>query len=404
MRAPMSPRRRGSLISLLISAQLLALDILTRLAVRQMLRRLALPPSLWTEAVHLLTVMILFVCLWLYYDSIDDKGFADFCQDRNDRPLWDIPAHSAGLTVTVLTTAPILCFSLYGLLSEMGLHRVASSILAATGAVGFTVGGRFLLLARLRTLWTAQRDLVTGKEKQRSALSRVLYAIVFFLSLCLAVWFILAMCGHQIVKYAELIPHIPLWLVGITLLLLLADGLTRFIVALLARRRFLSRLAQLAERGAVTYTVEGHPYLSLLSSRLYAGVTVVHRTNVSNLRHETVYRVGLIRGERRKSILILCRGQVYRFLHKLPGQGLVFQSGSRGRIIHKPMYAWFESKAFDLPEGEGEGVLLVEPFPAVIAEQIADEEECFWELGIGSRSFGYTLHSPNSFLHLLERM
>ena len=46
MRAPMSPRRRGSLISLLISVQLLALDILTRLAVRQMLRRLALPPSL----------------------------------------------------------------------------------------------------------------------------------------------------------------------------------------------------------------------------------------------------------------------------------------------------------------------------------------------------------------------
>ena len=137
---------------------------------------------------------------------------------------------------------------------------------------------------------------------------------------------------------------------------------------------------------------------------LDAGVTVVHRVSIGNLRHETVYRVGLIRGERRKSILILCRGQVYRLMHKLPGQGLIFQSGSRGRIIHKPMYAWFESKAFDLPEGEGEGVLVVEPFPAVIAEQIADEEECFWELGIGSRSFGYTVHSQNSFLHLLERM
>lgn len=403
MRAPLSPRRRGSLISLLISAQLLALDILTRLAVRQMLRRLALPPSLWTEAVHVAAIAILFVCLWLYYDSIDDRGFADFCQGKNDCPLWDIPAHSAGLTVTALTASPILCFSLYGLLAETGLHRVASSILAATGAVGFAVGGRFLLLARLRTLWTAQRDLVTGKKKQRSTLSRVLYAIVFFLSLCLAVWFGLAMCGHQIIKYAGLIPHIPLWLIGIALAFFLADRLTHFTAALLARRRFLARLAQLADRGAVTYTVEGHPYLSLLSSRLYAGVSVTHRTSVSNLRHETVYRVGLIRGGRRKSILILCRGQVYRFLHKLPGQGLVFQSGSRGRIIHKPMYAWFESKAFDLPEGEGEGVLLVEPFPAVIAEQIADEEECFWELGIGSRSFGYTVHSPNSFLHLLER-
>ena len=259
------------------------------------------------------------------------------------------------------------------------------------------------LLARLRTLWTAQKELVTGKEKLHSALPRVLYAIVFFLSLCLAVWFLLAMCGHQIIKYAGLIPHIPLWLIGAVLLCLLADGLTRFIAALLARRRFLSRLAQLTDRGVVTYTVEGHPYLSLLSSRLYAGVTVTHRTSVSNLRHETVYRVGLIRGGRRKSILILCRNQVYRLMHKLPGQGLIFQSGSRGRIIHKPMYAWFESKAFDLPEGEGEGVLLVEPFPAVIAEQIADEEECFWELGIGSRSFGHTVHSPNSFLHLLER-
>ena len=404
MRAPMSPRRRGSLISLLISAQLLALDILTRLAVRQMLRRLALPPSLWTEAVHVAAVMILFVCLWLYYDSIDDKGFADFCQGSNDRPLWDIPAHSAGLTVTVLTAAPILCFALYGLLAETGLHRVASSILAAMGAAGFTVGGRFLLLARLRTLWTAQRDLVTGKEKQRSTLSRVLYAIVFFLSLCLAVWFLLAMCGHQIVKYAGLIPHIPLWLIGIALAFFLADRLTHFTAALLARRRFLARLAQLEDRGAVTYIMEGHPYLSLLSSRLYAGVTVTHRTNVSNLRYETVYRVGLIRGGRRKSILILCRNQVCRLMHKLPGQGLLFQAGSRGRIIHKPMYAWFESKAFDLPEGEGEGVLVVEPFPAVIAEQIADEEECYWELDIGSRSFGYTVHSQNSFLHLLERM
>ena len=76
MRAPMSPRRRGSLTSLLISVQLLVLDILTRLAVRQMLRRLALPPSLWTEAVHVAAIAILFICLWLYYDSIDDRGFA----------------------------------------------------------------------------------------------------------------------------------------------------------------------------------------------------------------------------------------------------------------------------------------------------------------------------------------
>ena len=402
MRAPMSPRRRGSLISLLISIQLLALDILTRLAVRQMLRRLALPPSLWTEAVHVAAIAILFICLWLYYDSIDDRGFADFCQGKNHRPLWDIPAHSAGLTVTALTASPILCFPLYGLIAETGLHRIASAILAALGAVGFAVGGRILLLARLRTLWAVQKELVTGREKHRSALSRVLYAAVFFLALCLAVWFGLAMCGHQIVKYAGLIPHIPLWLIGIALAFFLADRLTRFIVAMLARRRFLSRLEQLADRGAVTYTVEGHPYLSLLSSRLYAGVTVTHRADIGNLRHETVYRVGMIRGGRRKSILILCRGQVYRFLHKLPGQGLVFQSGSRGRIIHKPMYAWFESKAFDLPEGEGEGVLLVEPFPAVIAEQMADEEECFWELDVGSRSFGYTVHSPNSFLHLLE--
>ncbi|MBQ9151390.1 MAG: hypothetical protein IJX72_03995 [Clostridia bacterium] len=395
-------RLQGGLISLLICIQFVALDILTRLAVKQMLRGLAIPPAWWTQAIHIAVDMLLLVCLWVYYDSIDDRGFAEFCQSSHDRPLWDIPAFGTGLTVTAIIASPILCFSMHRLLTTVGVHSIVAAIPASAGAVGFTVGVRMALLARLRNIWAVQKDLVTGREKKHHPVSRILYALVFFLALGLAVWVVIGMAGHQIIKIGGTLIQIPVKVfagLGIAILLFHTVHLLRRIRI---RRRFLVRLEKLSHTGCMDYTVEGHPYLSLLSSRLYAGLTVTHRTKQGNLNRQTVYRVGLINGKSRRSILILCHNQVYRFLHRLPNQHLARRTGTHGSMLYKPTFSWFESHAFDFPEGEGTPILLIDPFPAVLAGQ-DEAEEWFFALDIGCHAFGYTTHSLGSFLRLLER-
>ena len=397
-----SARPRGGLISLLISIQLLVLDILTRAAIKQMLRQLAVPPSVWTQGLRVAIDVILLVSLWLYYDSINDRGFEDFCQRENVRPLWAIPPHSTELTVTILTATPILCFPSYDLFIRGGTPRIVAALLAPIAALIITAGGRILILAHLRSTWAAQKELRTGKEKVHTTVSRILYAAVFFLSLGLAVWVSIGLFAPQIIKIAVLIPQLPLWLMGTILGLFLAEETIHFTVLALARRRFLSRLHQLSNRGRITYSPEGHPYLSILLPFLYVGLTVVHHTKVSNLEKQTVYRVGIINSKRRKNVLILCQNQVYRLMHKLPGQGLIFRPRAHGRAFYKPLYVWFEDHAFDFPEGEGERILLVDPFPSVAAVQ-EGTEDWFLELDNGSHTFGYTVYGLNAFLHVLER-
>ncbi len=402
MRTRRSARPQGGLISLLISIQLLVLDILTRAAVKQMLRQLAVPPSVWTQGLHVAIDVILLISLWLYYDSIDDRGFEDFCQRKDLHPLWDIPSPGAGLTVTILTATPILCFPLYDLLTKGGAPRIAAALLAPVIALTVTAGGRMLILVRLQGTWAEQKALRTGKEKVHTTVSRILYAAVFFLSLGLAVWIGIGIFAPQIIKIGGLIPKLPLWLIGSILSLLFIEGAVHFTVLALARRRFLSRLHQLSNRGQITYSAEGHPYLSILFPCLYVGLTVVHHTKVSNLEKQTVYRVGIINSKKRKSVLILCQNQVYRLMHKLPGQGLIFRPRARGRAFYKPLYVWFEDHAFDFPAGEGERILLADPVPSVTAVQDGSED-WFLELDNGSHTFGYTVYGLNAFLHILER-
>lgn len=395
-------RLRGGGISLLIGAQLLLLDIVTRLAVREMLRGLAIPPSWWTRAIRIAVDMILLVCLWLYYDSIDDRGFADFCQSNNDRPLWDMPAHGTGLTVATVGIAPLLSFPVYDLLAGFSLPRVPAALLASVTAVGFTVGGRVLILMRLRNIWVIQKELRTGKEKRHHPVSRILYALVFCISLGLAVWVVIGVAGDQVIKIGGVLMDVPLKALAGLVIVVLFGWMIDLLFRIGSRRRFLARLGKLSREGSITFAVEGHPYLSLLSSHIYAGLTVIHRTKCGNLNRQTVYCVGLVNGKSRRNILILCQNQVYRFLHRLPNQPLIRRLGTEGMMFYRPMYSWYESHAFDFPEGQGTRILLLDPFPAVLAmeDQVAD---WFYDLDIGSHAFGYTVHSRNSFLHALER-
>ncbi len=402
MRWHRSDRPRRGLISLIISIQLLALDILTRAAIKQMLRQLAVPPSAWTQGLHIAVDIILLVSLWLYYDSIDDRGFADFCKSDNQHPLWDISIHTGNLIVTIIFTTPVLAFPMYSLFTVGGLSHIPASLLAPVGALIVTAGGRMLILARLRSTWAVQKELSTGKEKSHTSVSRILYALVFFLSLCLAVWVSIGLFAPQIIKIAALIPKLPLWLIGTIFGLLFVEEAVHFTVLALTRHRFLINLHRLSNMGKICYSVDGHPYLSILFPCLYVGLTVRHHTKVSNLEKHTTYRVGIINSKRKKSLLILCPNQVYRIMHRLPGQGLIFRLRARGRAFYKPLHAWFENHAFDFPDGEGERILLTDPFPAVIGMQDGTED-WFLELDNGSHAFGYAVYGLNAFLHFLER-
>jgi len=403
MRRHDSAGLRGGLISLLISIQLLTLDILTRAAITQMLRELATPPSIWSQGLHVALDVLLLVSLWLYYDSIDDRGFAQFCASRNQRPLWDTPAHESALFVAIFTAAPILAFPLYDLLIIGGALPMAAALIAPAVSLATTVGGRMWILARLRSIWEIQSQLRTGKEKIYGHIHRILYAAIFFLSLALALWVGISMFAPQLIRLGGLIPKLPAWLVGVVLTALLTEWSVHMTVLTLHRRRFLSRLQELSERKRITFSVEGHPYLTLLFPFLYTGLTVVHHEKEGNLDRQTVYCVGMISGKRKRSVLILCQNQVYRLMHRLPGQVLFYRASTYGRAFYKPLYVWFESHAFDFPAGAGQRILLIFPFPAVVGMPDGTED-WFSELDNGALAFGYTVYDPNTFLHTLERM
>ena len=359
---------------------------------------------------HPLLAVILFISLWRYYDSIDDRSYNQFCarcREGTQTSLLRDLGFQTGLAVTVLAATPVITILLRRSLMGLGLGTSPATAVAIALSAA-TVGG--LSLHRIRNLeeiWQVQKDLPSPPHKWSR---RILYALVFFAALA-----ILCNAGIFLAIYWLSFFFSVLQLVfqnhaAPTLLIILLPILAiRIIHSLLKRRKFMRRLAKLQARGELTYTVEGHPYLSVLFPKwAFFGLNIIDTPHADAKRQEyKAYTVAVITTRHRKGTVILCDHNVYRFMYALNLRGIGgFRVGANllagAQIVAVPAGAWYTNHVFDFPDGDGEKILLVDPAPRVLAihGQRADE---LIPQDNASKLYGYTVYGKNSFLNMLER-
>ncbi len=407
--------------ALLCAAQLFILDYTAENSAGQLLSFLLLERiitedtllfSVLFSLINPLVTIIMYIVLWRYYDNIDDRSFNRFCEvyagvTETPNVLRD-PAYAVGLVMTALCATPIIAGSLIPSLGYTGMRQ--GELIAVSGAVSllFVVGSSLLRIKRRAEVWTIQKDLRTGNEKTRLVRS-IIYAVIFLVALNLLV-------------YAGLSVLIPVWgsfflglfkllfrplCTAILVLLFPILGITA-IRRLTARRKFMKRLQKLRERGELSYTVHGHPYLSAIFNKVFFGLTITDAPHPDGKRKgDTTYVVGVISCFFRKGTVVLCDNNVYRFMYSLRLRGIgAFGGGgiaiTTAHFVSVPAGSWFTDHGFRFPEGEGERILLIDPTPRVLAIHGRTEDELITQDN-ASKLFGYTVYGKNSFVNVLER-
>ena len=362
---------------------------------------------------HPLTVAVLFVVLWRYYDTIDDRSFNRFCavyKDETKAPnLLREPAYAAGLAMTALCATPIICFSLIPALRYTGMRPSECTAVGVAVSLLWIVGFSILQTIRRSRVWVIQKDLRTGNEKTRVG-RRIFYAVVFFAAVALLVFF----------GYSTLVPTLGSLILGLIRLLwkaiLIIGGILflwlfviRSIRRMLDRRKFLKALRRMSARGELSFEVHGSPYLSVIfPERVEFGLTIVDAPHPDGKRRKDItYQVAFANCRYRRGMVILCPNNIFRFVYSINFRTIAQQnwgglSVASARIVSMPVGSFFTNHSFDFPEGEGKRILLMDPAPRVLCMHGYREGE-YITLDNDSEIFGYTVYGKNSFVNLLER-
>ena len=401
--------------ALLCSLQLYVLNLLDQPAVISVayvlmdltIRRYHDPAS---TLLYPVVTVILFAVLWRYYDTIDDRSFHQFCRRNSESSpashlLGDI-GFQTNLVVTVLSATPILVTTLRPALMKLGLDGGPAMAVAIALSAGIVALLSVLRIRRLEEIWMVQKDLLSQKVSLRN---RIFYAVVYFGALALllqaGVYLLMTWVSFMIsVLQLAFQNHVGSVLLCI-LLPFLAIGLIR---RLIQRNKFMRRLANMQKRNEITYTVHGHPYLSVLFPRIHFGLHIIDTPHADAKRPEyKAYTVGIITCRRRMGTIVLCDNNVYRFMYALTLRGVGgFRVGANllagAQIVTVPAGAWYTNHTFTFPEGEGEPILLIDPTPRVLAIHGQRPDELIPQDN-ASQVYGYTVYGKNAFLNMLER-
>ena len=407
--------------ALLCALQLLAFHAVTMKSVKSLMDFLYLELIVLEGGVaeallaflHPLTVAVLFIVLWRYYDTIDDRSFNRFCavyKDETKAPnLLREPCYAAGLVVTALCATPILCFSLIPALRYTGMRNAECTAVGVAVSLLWVVGFSILRITRRTKVWVVQKDLRTGNEKTRIG-RRIFYAAVFFGAIYLLVY----------AGYSTLVPTLGSLIIGLIRLLwkpILVIGsilflwlfVIRSIRHIADRRKFLQRLQRMSGRGELSYQIHGHPYLSVLFSWVNFSLTITDAPHPSGRRKkDATYQVAVANCKYRRGMVILCDKNIYRFVvfalnfRTLAQHNWGGLSVASTQIVTMPIGAIYTNHTFAFPEGEGERILLVDPAPRVLCMYGQREGEMIG-LDNASKVFGYTVYGKNSFVNMLER-
>ncbi len=362
--------------------------------------------------------ILFFVALWWYYDRIDDRGFDRFCATENPPSLLHDPAWRLGIVLSVAGATPVFARSLV-LILRFFIPGVSSAVwvaLACLLAAGGATLGCILRVRKLNYAWSVQKKMRRHEAKRVKPAVRVVYAVIYYVSLWLAT-----------VAGTVLVPAV----IGVALILiyLLRSLVVTVAVCLVAwwcihkirrihqRRDFLRRLSRLAKAGEVTYTIHGHPYRALFFKRVPFGLTVTD-LRLAPPREETptasgwnrrekpaterTYQVAVADCGHRRFTVVLADNYVYRFMYSFRIRAIGTMGMGRSDIMTIPLGVWFKNNMFQFPEGEGERILLVDPAPARLCMHGFREGELL-PLDNGSRVYDYTTYGRLAFLRLVER-
>ncbi len=361
------------------------------------------------------TVLILFIVVWRYYDNIDDRSFNRFCDTYKDEKkapnLLREPPYVAGLVMTALCATPVLTASLIPCLGYTGLRGGECIAVGVAISLPAVTGLSILRIKRRAGIWVIQKDLRTGNEKTR-VVRRILYAAVFFGSLCLLVFVgfgtLIPVWGSFFLGIIRLLWK-PILIIGSVLFLWLF--VIRSIRHIIDRRKFMKKLEQMRERGELSFEVHGSPYLSVLSERVVFGLTITdvpHPESRGNRRKgDVTYKVAFANCRYRRGMVILCENNIYRFVYSLNFRTLAQHnwgglSVTSTQIVSMPVASFHTNHSYDFPEGEGKRILLMDPAPRMLCMYGYREGELM-TLDNASEVFGYTVYGKNSFLNVLER-
>ena len=358
-----------------------------------------------------LTTFLMFLLLWRYYDSIDDRSFNRFRKDPATRRVFRDPGHLSELTVTVLGATPILTLALLPTAAYLPISPALRAVAAALLAFCVVAGCCALRMKLLADKWDRQKDMYvpenTGTVKH--VLKRIFYAVIYLVALFLAIHLgyslLIPVWGSLIISLGQIM-FWPVVFGAAALLLwfLFFDGVR----GLISRRKFMRRLEKLRDRGELSFEVHGHPYLSVLSERIFFGLTIVDVPHPDGKkRTETTYKVAIANCKHRRGVVVLCEGNIYRFMYAFNFRTIASHnwgglSVASARIIAMPVGAVYTNHRFDFPEGEGERILLIDPTPRILCMPGHREGEMI-ALDNDSKIFGYTVYGKNSFVNILER-
>ncbi len=387
--------------------QLLILAGVSAGAVTALRAEMIEPPSLGFAAIHLGTVLLLLLVLWRYYDSIDDRGFDRFCATEPSPVLLRTPAYLTGLGISVLGATPVLAAAVADALFFLLPAWPAGGRLALAmgGSLLLTAGIGVLRLHRLTYEWSVQKSLRRPTDKRHKRVARVLYALVFFGALAFAIYMIitifLPILGSVVVAFFKLAWGVLLVLV-VAALVLYGIHLIRRV---LERRRYLARLEALRRARELDYSIHGHPYRSLFSTRVLFGLTVVDQPHPGSRSQEVrTFCVTFANCDRRHMAVVLCENQVYQVMYniKIRAIGALGMTNMENRFLSIPLGSWFVNHSFTFPDAEGERILIVDPAPRSLWLRDPGREELAG-LDNGSKLFGYTVYGKQAFLSVLER-
>lgn len=398
--------------ALLSAGLLLLLNQVAVLAVADLLRYLVEVMNPWWAILQPATVLLCYLATVRFYDQVDDFSFNRFCEAEPLPILLQTTPYRLELAVTVLGVTPALAGSFHTLLSFTGMNRGEITALTLAGAGLFVALESFLRIRRLGEIWSIQKDLrgSSGKKARRvlPVLKRVFQILLFNGALILLVWVGISFLptvlslGYGVV----LLLLRPILVVGSVLLVVF---LVTFVGRFSKRRKFLRRLEKLRDRRELSFTVHGHPYLALLSRRVFFGLTVTDAPHPDGKRREDLtYQVAVAGCGHRRGMVILCEGNIYQFVYSVRlrqvygGAQRYVPSGLGMRTVSLPELAIRTTHHFTFPEGEGERVLLVDPAPHMLCVQ-GHKEGDVHELDNGSKVFGYTVYGKNSFVNMMER-
>ena len=369
------------------------------------MQKISLHATLTQFAYPLFTV-IFFFALWHYYDEIDDRSFRQFCQAEETPRLLRDRAYMLAIVLTALTATPILARPFRSFFQHLGLQGGWAPALSLLIALLIAAGGSLIRIKHLNSRWEILKKL-PHPEKTPSLTKRIFYAALFFVSLLLLARFVfLAVFFATFVLTVSRVLVIPTLVIAV--LLFLWYSVIRPLRNVRARRKFLVRLQKLQAKGALTVSLHGHPYLSILSQRFGFGLTVVDTPHPdSKNRENTTYQVTFVHCRRRRYLIILCEPNIYQFVYSLQFNMITRFSrmgavNAGNQTVPMPGFAKLKSHSFDFPEGEGERVLLIDPPPIILAIRNENNHNLI-EIDNASKVYGYSVYGKNAFINMLER-